>query len=284
MKIFNNLINKIIMNSNNSNNSKIKKIKVSVLLMKKSNKEKIKIDKKDVNNILKNKKIDKNNLFSQNYLKISQLGNSFQKNLSNLKNDKRNIKSDTYRNIKVQTSLSSGQKKYRTPYQILHFKNKILKDILDYSKNNHQNKSRETNFNKKLIKIRPYSTNKDNIRYEKLLIPNLKKSLLQKIKNTDNISDKRFILKNIIKNKNNFNRNFSLNTVFSYNNISNNIDLKNNNKLLYKNEIDLKRYEKLLKVKLKMKPIKAFKPNCYYNKLNLEKITNILRKYSYADI
>ena len=78
--------------------------------MKKSNKEKRKIDKKEVNNILKYKKIDKNNLFSQNYLKISQLGNSFQKNLSNLKNDKRNIKFDTYRNIKVQTSLSSGQK------------------------------------------------------------------------------------------------------------------------------------------------------------------------------
>ena len=85
------------------------------------------------------------------------------RNISILKNEKKKIDSEASRNIQVQTTLSSlnNKKKFKTPYQILHLKNKMLKDLLEYSKNY----PKIPNLNKKLINIRPYS-NGNTKKYE----------------------------------------------------------------------------------------------------------------------
>ena len=60
----------------------------------------------------------------------------------------------------------------------------------------------------------------------------------------------------------------------------NKINFNDNNKVV--NLANRKEYNN--KKKNIIKNFKLFKPNCYYNKLNLEKLSNILRKYSFADI
>ena len=250
--------------------TELKIFKVSILLMKKSFiKNNIsKSERKQIKNFLENKRIK--------FLKKS-LNVHSQNNINKLLNrisDKKSFKSDGLKNMKVQTTLSSSVKTFRTPYQIIHLKNKMLKNLFDYSKNNKQNINIEKQFNEEIINIRSFSTREKNKRNEKLI---LKEKLNLK---SLSWSKKYLISKKIMK------KNKTLNPVMSspepsisYNNFNNNNFLSN------KNEIPLN--EKLKdksNLKLKFKYIKSFRPNCYYNKLNLEKLSNILRKFSFVDI
>ena len=66
--------------------------------------------------------------------------------------------------------------------------------------------------------------------------------------------------------------------------INNNINEKNGNNNYLKsvgNEKYVLRFNSV--EKMKYRPINQFKANCYYNKLKLKKMEDILKKYSYAD-
>ena len=150
--------------------TELKKFKVSILLMKKSFiKNNIsKSERKQIKNFLEDKRIKflkkSLNVHSQNNI------NSEINKLLNRISDKKSFKSDGLKNMKVQTTLSSSVKTFRTPYQIIHLKNKMLKNLFDYSKNNKQNINIEKQFNEEIINIRSFSTREKNKRNEKLIL------------------------------------------------------------------------------------------------------------------
>ena len=257
------------------NDSEPKNYKVSILLMqKKSNKkEKSKIDLlklKYSKTSIKSKKI-----FNQLLLKkINKPLNLFASNNNNTKLLENNKSiPESFRNIQVQTTLSSTNKRFKTPYQILKLKTKMLKDIFDYSKNSHQDSYIQKEINKKGIDIKPYTAYKKEKNNKILLSPQINKLNLNRI-NIENIKDNNSSIKKKL---------FKKNKTFHYN-ISPRL-LSSNNKEKYTSFYSIKNKTKIDLLKTKnifdMKSKKPFKPNCYYNKLNLDKLKNILKKYSY---
>lgn len=247
------------------NNSGLKQFKVSILLMK--------------NSFLKNlpkteKKINKKVADFKNLSNFHSKNNKHQYKFNKIfsKTNDKSLGFDTYRNIKVQTALSSSYKKFRTPYQKLHFKNKMLKDIFGSSKNSLQNSDIEKQINEKIIDIRPYSTGIKIKREEKILTPRLYLVKLNKNKNNEKDIFKKILKKNKTTNSHLLSE---ITNSFSQSFINNNYNNYNKPNLTNRKEY---------KSKKRINIFKIFKPNCYYNKLNLEKLSSILRKYSYADI
>ena len=191
--------------------TELKKYKVSILLMKNSfiKNNLPKSERKQIQNYLEDKKIK----FSKKSLNVHSQ-NNINKLLNNI-NDKMLFKSDPLKNMKVQTTLSSNHKTFRTPYQIIHLKNKILKNLFDYSKNNKQNSNIEKQFNKEIINIRPYSTREKNKKNEKLIL-NRKLNL----KDLNN-SKKLFITKKIMKKNKTLSPAISSESSISYNKYNN---------------------------------------------------------------
>ena len=95
------------------------------------------------------------NLFSVNNITYK----TFHQNISNFVIDKKYLDPET-RNIYIQTTSSSSffKKKFQTPFQIMHLKNRIVKDMYDNSKNNCKVSKDIKNLKSKLLSIRSYST------------------------------------------------------------------------------------------------------------------------------
>ena len=214
-----------------------KKFKVSIILKKKSkiNEDKKKLDKINIkcklnDNIIKKgiyilKHINSQKKFNfsfHNNNSIIDIHKSLPKNISNLIHNKKPIESEPFRNMEVQTTLSSLniKKKFRTPYQILQLKNKMLKSKFEYSKIIHQKFLLEKEINKRIINIKPYNTKNINKKYKNFLST----PKLDKLKAFNNKYKKIFIIKKTIKK----NRILTPSrTFFSYKKILN----KNNNNI-----------------------------------------------------
>ena len=262
------------------NDSQLKNYKVSILLKQKRfiEKEKNKTErlrlkyhsenkksKINMNQLLLNNNIKPLNLFLLNNANLSDINKSFPKDNTS-KNER-----ESFRNIQVQTTFSLSYKKFKTPYQILKLKNKLFKNIFEYSKYNHQN-----SYIKKEVKeidIRPYTAYKEKGRTKKVLLsPQINKLNLNKT-NFENNKDNFFIQNKTI------NKNKIIRYNFSHRKISSNNKEDYNNSIKDEKKIDFFKDKNILKIK-QIKPLKA---NFYYNKLNLDKLNNILKKYSYKN-
>jgi hypothetical protein len=217
------------------------------------------------------------NLFSVNNITYK----TFHQNISNFIINKKYLDPET-RNIYIQTTLSSSlfKKKFQTPFQIMHLKSRIVREIYDYSKNNCKFPMDIKELKNKLLSIRSYST-KNNKRCisGKITRNNIGRNI--NITSNDKEKDKnKTIFRKMIKKNKTLNPTYLSKTIP----INKNINESNNYSKYLRtvgNERNLNRFKSI--DKRKNNPIKNFKPNCYYNKLNLKKMYNILKKYSYAD-
>jgi hypothetical protein len=218
------------------------------------------------------------NLFSLNKVTYKNLP----KSISNLINDKKRAEQETSRNIKIQTTLTStiAKKKFKTPFQVIHYRNRQMKDLFNYTKNFCKIPKINNKYNE-FINIRTCSTKSNRklgsfMKSQRSIIGETFDKSKNKEKNRITIS----LRKNIKSNKN-FNHTFLSTTNSSHNNEINEKDISTSHLKTNENETDFNMYK--CKDKIIIKPIKYFKPNCYYNKLNLRKISTILKKYSYID-
>ena len=221
------------------------------------------------------------NLFSLNKVTYKTYKN-LPKNISNLINDKKRVEQEASRNIKIQTTLTSAiaKKKFKTPFQVIHHRNRQMKDLFNYTKNFCKIPKIENKYNE-FINIRTCST-KNNRRLDSFMKSQRsiigesfdKTKIIQNNRNT-------ISLRKTIKNNKTFNHTFISTTNSSHNNEINEKDNDTSHLKTNENEIDFNMYK--CHNKTKIKPIKFFKPNCYYNKLNLRKISTILKKYSYIN-
>ena len=281
---------------------RLKEFKVSIIVKQKDEikKQKEKAKREDELKIIKYQIKDKNSLnlienmkyiSSPKYLNLFSVNNitykTLHQNISNSIIDKRYIEPELLKNMYVQTTLSSSllRKKFLTPFQIMHSKNNSLRDILHYSKNNDKITKSEKKIKSRLLTIRSYSTKNDNrITNENIFIKNDSNSM-SKIKNLRSNNSHKIILRKVIK-QNKQNRNIlpASNYLSTTMPLIKNINGKNHNNNYLRsvgNEKYLLRYKSI--EKMNFKPITQFKANCYYNKLKLKKVDNILKKYSYAD-
>ena len=274
----------------------LKKMKVSVVLLKDDQikNETVKAVKRQLRLFLEYK--NKNNFFNRknyinSYKSFSTISpNNIYQNIPRkillLKKYREQTDYEDQTNIQVQTTLSSVSKKtkFRTPFQILHLKNNTLKNIFDYSRNYPKIPSLGKDSKKKLINLRTYSNYK-NLKYQSYLTkPNNESSKYETPKNVEknNINTKKLFLMKGIKKDIKVNPLIFSNTSISlYKNTLNTINNNENNINL--NEISLYKNFYNSKISLKKRPMKKFKLKCYYNKLNLKKISNILKKYTYID-
>ena len=278
-----------------SDNHELKLMRVSVVLLKDDQikYEKEKAEKRQQKLFLeyKNKKnlfIGKKSINSyKSFNKFSPnntIYNYIPRKISLLKNFNNQIDYD----MQFQTTLSSfnKKKKFKTPYQILHLKDKTLKNIFDNSRNYPKIPSLEKDIKKKLKNMRTYS-NYNNIKYQSYFTkPNYEAQKLEMNKNIEKqkINNIKLVLMKGIKKDIKINPHilsFSSNKKV-LNTINSN---ENNRKSLIHNINDMSLNKNLTnnKIKVKNKPITKIKPNCYFNKLNLKKISKILRKYTYID-
>lgn len=277
---------------------RLKEFKVSILLKQKNEIKKQKekaeredeikelkyhIKDKDSLNLIENMKFITTakyyNLFSVNNITYK----TFPQNISNFIIDKRYIKPELFKNMYLQTTLSSSllRKKFLTPFQIMHKKNNSLKDIL-YSKNNEIISKDKKKLKNRLLTIRSYSTkNYNKLKNENITMKNVSNSM-GKVRNLRSNNSHKIILRKIIKQDNILPATSSyLSTSMPLNkNIYEKND-SNNYLRSVDNEKYLLRYNSIEKIKYK--PISQIKANCYFNKLKLKKVNNILKKYSYAD-
>jgi len=278
---------------------KLKEFNVSIVLKKKDEikKQKEKVERDEILkelryhikgktslNLLENMKF----IATPKYLNLFSVNNitykTFHQNISNFVIDKKYLDPET-RNIYIQTTLSSSlfKKKFQTPFQIMHLKSRIIKDIYDTSKNNSKVPKDIKELKNKLLSIRSYST-KNNKRC--ISGKMTKNNIVKNINITNNNKDKerekdkaKTIVRKAIKKNKTLTPTYLSKTIP----VNKNINENNNYKYLRTvgNERNLNRYKSINRNK--NNPIKNFKPNCYYNKLNLKKMYNILKKYSYAD-
>jgi hypothetical protein len=275
---------------------KLKEFNVSIILKKKDEikKQKEKVERDEELKILKYNIKGKTSLnlmenmrfiATPKYLNLFSVNNitykTFHQNISNFIINKKYLDPET-RNIYIQTTLSSSlfKKKFQTPFQIMHLKSRIVREIYDYSKNNCKFPMDIKELKNKLLSIRSYST-KNNKRCisGKITRNNIGRNI--NITSNDKEKDKnKTIFRKMIKKNKTLNPTYLSKTIP----INKNINESNNYSKYLRtvgNERNLKRYKSI--DKRKNNPIKNFKPNCYYNKLNLKKMYNILKKYSYAD-
>lgn len=275
------------------NTPRLQKFRVSILMNKQDeiNRRKERVELKyhlkgkTTLNLLENIKYISSpqylNLFSLNKVTYKTYKN-LPKSISNLINDKKRAEQETSRNIKIQTTLTSAiaKKKFKTPFQVIHYRNRKMKDLFNYTKNFCKIPKIENKYNE-FINVRTCST-KNNRKLDSFM--RSQKSIngesFDKIKNNENNKNS-ISLRKIIKSNKNFNHTFISTTNSSHNNEINEKDINNSHLKTNENEIDFNKYK--CHDKIKIKPIKYFKPNCYYNKLNLRKISTILKKYSYIE-
>ena len=275
---------------------KLKEFNVSIILKKKDEikKQKEKVEReeelkelkyhikgKTSLNLMENMKF----IATPKYLNLFSVNNitykTFHQNISNFIINKKYLDPET-RNIYIQTTLSSSlfKKKFQTPFQIMHLKSRIVREIYDYSKNNCKFPMDIKELKNKLLSIRSYST-KNNKRCisGKITRNNIGRNI--NITSNDKEKDKnKTIFRKMIKKNKTLNPTYLSKTIP----INKNINESNNYSKYLRtvgNERNLNRFKSI--DKRKNKNIKNFKPNCYYNKLNLKKMYNILKKYSYAD-
>lgn len=275
---------------------KLKEFNVSIILKKKDEikKQKEKVERDEELKILKYNIKGKTSLnlmenmrfiATPKYLNLFSVNNitykTFHQNISNFIINKKYLDPET-RNIYIQTTLSSSlfKKKFQTPFQIMHLKSRIVREIYDYSKNNCKFPMDIKELKNKLLSIRSYST-KNNKRCisGKITRNNIGRNI--NITSNDKEKDKnKTIFRKMIKKNKTLNPTYLSKTIP----INKNINESNNYSKYLRtvgNERNLNRFKSI--DKRKNNPIKNFKPNCYYNKLNLKKMYNILKKYSYAD-
>jgi hypothetical protein len=275
---------------------KLKEFNVSIILKKKDEikKQKEKVERDEELKILKYNIKGKTSLnlmenmrfiATPKYLNLFSVNNitykTFHQNISNFIINKKYLDPET-RNIYIQTTLSSSlfKKKFQTPFQIMHLKSRIVREIYDYSKNNCKFPMDIKELKNKLLSIRSYST-KNNKRCisGKITRNNIGRNI--NITSNDKEKDKnKTIFRKMIKKNKTLNPTYLSKTIP----INKNINESNNYSKYLRtvgNERNLNRFKSI--DKRKNNPIKNFKPNCYYNKLNLKKMNNILKKYSYAD-
>ena len=275
---------------------KLKEFNVSIILKKKDEikKQKEKVERDEISKLLKYHIKGKTSLnlmenirfiATPKYLNLFSVNNitykTFHQNISNFIINKKYLDPET-RNIYIQTTLSSSlfKKKFQTPFQIMHLKSRIIKEIYDNSKNNCKAPKDIKGLKNKLLSIRAYST-KNNKRCisGKIVRNNIGRNINITSDNKERDKSKAFMRKVFKKNKT-LTPTYLSKTIPVNKNINEN---NNYNKYLRTvgNERNLYRYKTINKKK--NNPIKNVKPNCYFNKLNLKKMYNILKKYSYAD-
>lgn len=275
---------------------KLKEFNVSIILKKKDEikkqKEKVERDEelkelkyhikgKTSLNLMENMKF----IATPKYLNLFSVNNitykTFHQNISNFIINKKYLDPET-RNIYIQTTLSSSlfKKKFQTPFQIMHLKSRIVKEIYDNSKNNCKVPKDIKELKNKLLCIRSYST-KNNKRCisGKITRNNIGRTI--NITSNDKEKDKnKIIMRKVIKKNKTLTPTYLSKTIPVNKNI-NESNIYNKYLKTVENERNFYRYKSINNKK--NNPIKNFKPNCYYNKLNLKKMNNILKKYSYAD-
>ena len=153
---------------------KLKEFNVSIILKKKDEikKQKEKVERDEELKILKYNIKGKTSLnlmenmrfiATPKYLNLFSVNNitykTFHQNISNFIINKKYLDPET-RNIYIQTTLSSSlfKKKFQTPFQIMHLKSRIVREIYDYSKNNCKFPMDIKELKNKLLSIRSYST------------------------------------------------------------------------------------------------------------------------------
>ena len=278
---------------------RLKEFKVSILFKQKAQikRQKEKAEREDQLKIIKYHIKDKSSLnlienmkyiSSPKYLNLFSVNNitykNFHENISNNLIDKKYLEPELLKNMYVQTTLPSSllRKKFLTPFQIMHSKNNSLKDMLNYSKNNDKIPKGEKEIKSRLLSIRSYSMKNYNKPTKENIIMKNASNSMSKIKNFSNDNIRKIFLKRVIK------KNKALLPTSSYLSetmpINNKINEKNGNNNYLKsvgNEKYVLKYNRI--EKMNNKPINQFKANCYYNKLKLKKMEDILKKYSYAD-
>ena len=185
------------------------------------------------------------------------------------------------KNLKNQTS------RYESPYDLHYKKNTLLKNLVSFSQDIHTTSDIEKQFKKQKPQIKSFSINRYNTKYDSFVpwrktndIKFLSGDLADRINNkllTFNFQDskklvfryKKYYCKNCSTDRNNGNkkiiRKIKINKINSNNDTNGyNIKEKYNNLIMSKKKINLK-------------------ANCYYNKLHLKKLSNLLTKYSYLD-
>ena len=245
------------------------KINLRLVPVMKSAKAIFRFSKNDDNN-----KIDTNKVLKT---EINDINNSRNKLFFNIsKKYSSNIYMKTISNI-LSTSNSFGKIKtfsrkniFFSPFQEGKKRNKIFRILVDFSKEIHSPKHKENNLINNIVNIKSFKTIKEN---EK--IKNKKLQIF-----SQEFSIKRLRIKDSIKNENEKNNKKKKDK----NNDSNNKNSKNKDKHKVKYLLNrLNNENEVIKNKMKMKN-KKLKPNCYYNKLHLNKINDIIEKYSYNNI
>ena len=243
------------------------KINLRLVPVMKSAKAIFRFTKNDDNKIGCNHKVLKT--------EINDINNSKNKLFFNIsKKYKSNIYMRTISNI-LSTSNSFGKIKtfarkniFFSPFQEGKKRNKIFRILVGFSKEIHSPKHNENNLINNIVNIKSFKTIKEN---EK--IKNKKYQIF-----SQEFSTKRLRIKDSIKNENEKNNKKKM----KKNNDNNN----SKNKEKHKGKYLLNRLNnenEIIKNKMKNKN-KKIKANCYYNKLHLNKINDIIEKYSYNNI
>ena len=156
---------------------------------------------------------------------------------------KYNITNNSFRNLDIKKTIKNIKSPKKTPFQIGHIKSQFLREYINNSKqkNNNENMKEESN-------IQSFSINKYNE----------KKKIFGKSSYNNKILIKKYKIPK-----------FYINDVSQRNNYS-------HFKIKYrKNNINYEE-RKILKNNCSLK---LLKPNCYFNKINLDKISKIISSY-----
>ena len=210
-------------------------------------------------------KRDDNKMFNT---EINDNDTNFTRNPLNLKkpkiNDNSNLYIKTFSNyISPSPSSSFGKinpfsrkKIFLSPFQFNKNKNKIFQNMVEFSKEIHSPKYNAKNLFNNYVNIKSFrkinekhlgnKTQNQKIMFNTLTTFKFKNKLLNDDKNQKNNEQKaKYNIKSLIK-------------------------VLNNDNVILKNKLEKKR--------------KIIKPNCYYNKLHLNKIKDIIEKFSYNNI
>ena len=224
------------------------------------------------------------------------------KSHNNLKS--RNKKPNKYLNIQINiknNKLNFNKSKFTSPYVLHEKKSNFLKNMVDFSKYIHSEEKKENNIKIKYPKLESISVNslinskiEDN-NYLKLQISRVNSGI-----STDEFNYSRYP----IKSKSLYDLN--INNLSRMNIINNNNKIKSSRTTSYlnyeknKKNRDILQWKKKLKIKNfydkdfdgdynsnnvdeKYKTQRILKPNCYYNKLHLSKISKKLTKFSFKN-
>jgi len=274
----------------------MKILKLSALLLNRKKNIEEHSHKKFEQKIL-SKRLRKNISFLNDINFHSREGKSLKEsNNKDFINKKISLKSAKMRSSFIQTYLSYREKKKisnsNSPYQILILKNKELKYHLESNKNYEERKKPKNN----LITIRPFSANNINITSDSFIQPKNKLDLKSSLNRYNKNKMKFYFRRTIkIKSKETNSSNQRNTTSQIQNNTFNNINGRtemNNNKMgnifilsdSKKNRCNDNKLFSIRRSIKKLKYLKKFRPNCYYNKINLEKYNQQISKISQEEL